>query len=48
MADSVKVHLRRTCPVGAYLSGGLDSSIVASLAVEQNGRGLQAFPGQVR
>ncbi len=46
MANSVKVHLRADVPVGAYLSGGLDSSIVASLAVEQNGRGLQAFLGK--
>jgi len=46
MADSVRVHLRADVPVGAYLSGGLDSSIVAGLAVEQGGRGLQAFLGK--
>ena len=46
MADSVKVHLRADVPVGAYLSGGLDSSIVASLATDQAGPGLKAFLGK--
>ncbi len=46
MADSVKVHLRADVPVGAYLSGGLDSSIVASLATDQAGPALKAFLGK--
>ena len=32
LADSIALHLRADVPIGAYLSGGLDSSIVASLA----------------
>jgi asparagine synthase (glutamine-hydrolysing) len=47
MRDSVSVHLRADVPVGSYLSGGLDSSIVASLAVENRGSdGFQAFTGK--
>lgn len=46
VAESVGLHLRSDVPVGAYLSGGLDSSIVASLAVETEGPGFLAFTGR--
>ena len=44
--ESVTFHQRSDVPVGAYVSGGLDSSIVAALAAEQQGPGFQGFTGK--
>jgi asparagine synthase (glutamine-hydrolysing) len=36
LADSVDVHMRADVPIGAYVSGGIDSGIVATMAAEEN------------
>ena len=46
LADSVALHTRSDVPVGAYVSGGLDSSIVASLATEHLGAPIWGFTGR--
>lgn len=40
---AVRSHLEADVPVGAYLSGGLDSSLIAALAVEAGARNLHTF-----
>jgi asparagine synthase (glutamine-hydrolysing) len=47
MDDSIRMHLRADVEVGGYVSGGVDSSLVAALAREQNpGRRFQGFHGR--
>ncbi len=41
--DSVRAQQVSDVPVGTYLSGGLDSSIVSSLIRDVSGEGLQSF-----
>jgi asparagine synthase (glutamine-hydrolysing) len=44
--DSVDMHTRADVPIGAYISGGLDSSGVACLATRNGGEGFEGFVGK--
>lgn len=43
LLDSTRLRLRADVPVGAYLSGGLDSSITTALAQQYMGSSLRTF-----
>ncbi len=43
LADATRLRLRADVPVGAYLSGGLDSSSIAALIRRDGGTSLETF-----
>ncbi|MCR4316915.1 MAG: asparagine synthase (glutamine-hydrolyzing) [Planctomycetes bacterium] len=45
LSDSVRLQIRSDVPLGAYLSGGVDSSLVATLAADKLGSGVKTFNG---
>jgi asparagine synthase (glutamine-hydrolysing) len=48
LEDTIKIQLRSDVPLGAYLSGGIDSSIVTILAARILSNGLRTFTGAFR
>ena len=44
--ESVRLHLRSDVPLGAYVSGGIDSGVIASLASRHAGGDLVGFTGR--
>ncbi|MCI5056167.1 MAG: asparagine synthase (glutamine-hydrolyzing) [Flavobacteriales bacterium] len=44
--ESVDIHLRSDVPVGSYVSGGVDSSLIAGIANNKGTSAMNAFTGK--
>jgi len=43
LVDSVKIRMESDVPLGGFLSGGIDSSLILSLLQEQNSKSVKTF-----
>jgi asparagine synthase (glutamine-hydrolysing) len=46
LAESLDLHLVSDVPVGSYLSGGVDSSLITMLTAKHRGEGIDSFHGK--
>lgn len=46
LQDSVKIHQVSDVPIGSYLSGGIDSTLISALACDQNSNFYGSFHGK--
>lgn len=44
--DSIKLHTRADVDIGAYVSGGIDSSLIGILATKENNQAMPFFHGR--
>ena len=46
LLESIDIHKRSDVPIGGYISGGLDSSIIAGVATRDAAGGFEGFTGK--